>query len=99
MDDVLTAPLKTARILTEVIGKKVTHINLPEQDFVRRLISAGLSEDHATVLGGLEGFIRQGGEERLNDVVLQITGDHQELSANMLKSASRSGSGSLAAGK
>jgi festuclavine dehydrogenase len=73
MDDVLTAPLKTARILTEVIGKKVTHVNLPEQDFVRRLISAGLNEDHATVLGGLEGFIKRG-EERLNDVVLQITG-------------------------
>ncbi len=60
MNDMLISAVKTARILTEVIGKKITHINLPEQEFVRRLVSAGLSEDHAKFLGSLEGVGKTG---------------------------------------
>jgi hypothetical protein len=41
---------------------------------VGRLTSAGLSEDDATALASLEGVIKQGGEEKLNDVGLKITG-------------------------
>ena len=72
--DMLMPPAKVARILTEVVGKKITHVNLPEQEFVRRLISAGLGEEHATFLGSLERVIKRGEEERLNDTVLKITG-------------------------
>lgn len=74
MKDIPISPLKTARILTEVIGKSITRVNLTEQEFVGRLTSAGLSEDHATALASLEGVINQRGEERLNDVVIKITG-------------------------
>jgi hypothetical protein len=59
--------------LTEVTGKKITHVNLPEQDFVLRLAAAGLSEDQAKFLGSLEGLVQQGGEERPNDEVLKVT--------------------------
>jgi hypothetical protein len=70
----LISLLKTAQILTEVIGKSITHVNLTEQEFIGRLTSAGLNEDHATVLAGLEEVIKQGGEGKLNDVVVKITG-------------------------
>jgi festuclavine dehydrogenase len=74
MNSMLISPLKTAQILTEVIGKRITHVNLTEQEFVDQLTSAGLSEDQAKSLASLEGVIKEGGEERLNDVVLKITG-------------------------
>jgi hypothetical protein len=74
MNDMLISLLKTARVLSEVTGKTITHVNLTEQEFVRRLTSMGLSEDHATFLASLEVVIKQGCEEKLNDVVLKITG-------------------------
>jgi hypothetical protein len=74
MNSMLISPLHTARILTEVIGKSITHANLTEQEFVLRLTAGGLCEDHATAPASLEGMIKQRGEEKLNDVVLKITG-------------------------
>ena len=61
----LISPLQTARILTEATGKSITHVDLTEQEFVRRLTSAG----HATFLASLEGVVKRGCEEKLNDVV------------------------------
>ena len=45
MNSMLISLLHTARILTEVIGKSITHVNLTEQEFVLRLTADGLSED------------------------------------------------------
>ena len=59
--------------MSEVTGKTITHVSLTEQEFVRRLPSVGLNEDHATFLASLEVVIKHGGEEKLNDVVLKIT--------------------------
>jgi hypothetical protein len=41
---------------------------------VGRLTSVGLSENHAAALASLEGAIKNGAEERLNDTVLKVTG-------------------------
>ena len=76
------------QILSQVIGKTITHVNLTEQEFVIRLTTAGLSEDHTTALASLEGVVKQGGDEKFNDVVLKIT---RGLFVNMPKPASRSG--------
>lgn len=70
----LTSPLQVARTLNQVLGKTIIHVKLTEQEFASRLTNVGLTEDHARALASLEGAIKQGVEERLNETVLKVTG-------------------------
>jgi hypothetical protein len=44
------------------------------EEIERQWRSAGLSKEHAGFLASLEQAIEQGAEERLNDVLLKVTG-------------------------
>lgn len=67
--------MQCADILSDVIDKKVIHINLTVDELVERHVqNAGLSKEYAQVLAAMDIPIRNGSEERLNDVVLKITG-------------------------
>lgn len=64
-----------ADILTEVIGKKVVHVDLTVEELAEHHVkSSGLSEEYAKVLAGMDIPIKNGSEEKLNDVVLKVTG-------------------------
>ncbi|KAK7738063.1 hypothetical protein SLS63_002396 [Diaporthe eres] len=64
-----------ADILTEVIGKKVVHVNLTVEELAEHHVkNSGLSEEYAKVLAGMDTPIKNGSEEKLNNVVLTVTG-------------------------
>lgn len=63
-----------AEILSSVLGSKVTHVKLSEAEFATRLESNGVSGDYAQMLAGLDTSIKNGAEDRMNDVVERVTG-------------------------
>ncbi|KAG8163579.1 hypothetical protein KVR01_006876 [Diaporthe batatas] len=64
-----------ADVLGDVIDKKIVHVNLTVDELVERHVrNSGLSEEYARVLASMDISIRNGSEERLNDVVLRETG-------------------------
>lgn len=64
-----------ADILSEVIGKEVIHVNLTVEELAERHVkNAGLNKEYAQVLASMDISIKGGSEERLNDVVLRVTG-------------------------
>ncbi|KAL2287836.1 hypothetical protein FJTKL_04648 [Diaporthe vaccinii] len=64
-----------ADVLTEVIGKKVVHANLTVDELAEHHVkNSGISEEYAKVLAGMDIPIKNGTEEKLNDVVLTVTG-------------------------
>jgi len=56
---------KIAAMLTEVLGRKITHTRLTETEFKQVLIGRGLPDDYAQMMSTLDGLIAQGAEERL----------------------------------
>ncbi|KKZ62183.1 hypothetical protein EMCG_03321 [[Emmonsia] crescens] len=62
-----------AEILSSVLGRKVTHIKLSEAEFATRLESNRVSGDYAQMLAGLDTSIKNGAEDRMNDVVERVT--------------------------
>lgn len=64
---------EVAELLSRRLNRKITHIKISEQDFANRLANF-IPEDYAKMLAELETVIKNSGEERLNDVVLEITG-------------------------
>lgn len=64
-----------ADILSEVTGKQIIHVNLTVDELAERHIkNAGLSEEYAQVLASMDIPIKDGSEERLNELVLRVTG-------------------------
>lgn len=64
-----------ADILGEVIGKKVVHVNLSVEDLAEHHVkNSGIGEEYAKVLAGMDIPIKNGSEEKLNDVVMRVTG-------------------------
>lgn len=64
-----------ADILSEVIGKKVVHVNLTVEELAEHHVkNSGISEEYAKVLAGMDIPIKNCSEEKLNDVVLTVTG-------------------------
>ncbi|KAL1970965.1 hypothetical protein VTN77DRAFT_2799 [Rasamsonia byssochlamydoides] len=62
-----------AAILSDVLGRKTTHVHLPEDQLAARLVSR-LPEDHAAMLAAMDTAIAHGAENRLNDTVEKVTG-------------------------
>ncbi|KUI70910.1 Agroclavine dehydrogenase [Cytospora mali] len=64
-----------ADILTEITGKKIIHKSVTAEELANNYIKTmGLSEVHANFLGTMDVMIKNGLENRLNDVVLSVTG-------------------------
>ncbi|RAL15197.1 festuclavine dehydrogenase easG [Aspergillus homomorphus CBS 101889] len=65
---------QVAGVLSSHLGRKITHTDLSEAEYAKRLEATGMPPDDATMLAGMETMIKEGAEERLNDVVQQVTG-------------------------
>ncbi|KAL8723370.1 MAG: hypothetical protein Q9181_007298 [Wetmoreana brouardii] len=63
-----------AEILTSVLGKPVTHVNLTEEQIFERFVSRGMSESYARILSSMDTKIAQGSEQVQSDVVEKVTG-------------------------
>ncbi|KAJ7244239.1 hypothetical protein C8J57DRAFT_1681023 [Mycena rebaudengoi] len=56
---------KIASILSEVLGREVSHKRYTEAEYKQVYISRGMPEDYAEVMSSMEGLIAQGVEEKL----------------------------------
>ncbi len=65
---------QVADILTDVIGKKIVHVNVPAAELEARYKSIGIPEDYANLLAVLDTGVKHGAENRTNDIVLSVTG-------------------------
>jgi hypothetical protein len=65
---------QVAKILTDVLGKQVTHKDLTPAELEARLQSFGVPEDYSRMMSSLDTAIKHGSEDRTNDVVLALTG-------------------------
>lgn len=63
-----------AELFTKKLGRKITHVKISEEEYAKGMANF-LPEDYAKLLAGLETVIKDGGEERLNDVVRKVTGE------------------------
>ncbi|GKT47813.1 festuclavine synthase II [Colletotrichum spaethianum] len=63
-----------AKILSEILGRKIVHKKLSAQELVERFAGQGVPRDYAEMLSGLDTAIKNGSENRTNSVVLALTG-------------------------
>ncbi|KAK3341093.1 hypothetical protein B0T25DRAFT_509932 [Lasiosphaeria hispida] len=63
-----------AEILTELLGRKIVHVDLSTRDLEERHQSLGMPENYARMMSSLDNAIKVGSENRVNDVVLSVTG-------------------------
>ena len=66
--------LKVARILSEVLGREIEHVKLSQAALAARMQEVGVPAEYAGMLAGMDGLIAEGGEERLNEVVVELIG-------------------------
>ncbi|KAL8635593.1 MAG: hypothetical protein Q9228_006930, partial [Teloschistes exilis] len=62
-----------AEMLTEVLGKPVAHVSWTEDQVRKRYVSRGLNQGYAKILAGLDTRIKEGIEEKHNDIVEKVT--------------------------
>ncbi|KAI1214328.1 putative ergot alkaloid A [Annulohypoxylon truncatum] len=63
-----------ATVLTSVLRRKITHVNLSKGELVKRLESTGMPTEDAEMLAEMDIAIKNGAEDRLNHVVEEVTG-------------------------
>ncbi|KAL8825845.1 MAG: hypothetical protein Q9170_007637, partial [Blastenia crenularia] len=63
-----------ANILSNVLGRRITHVNCTEKQMAERLMKFGLDKAFAELLSSLDTRIKSGAEDIQNDVVEQVTG-------------------------
>ncbi|KAK4248490.1 hypothetical protein C7999DRAFT_13616 [Corynascus novoguineensis] len=63
-----------ATILSDVLGRKIVHVNLTTAELEKRHQESGIPEEYAKMLAAMDTPIRAGSENRTNDVILRITG-------------------------
>ncbi len=66
--------IKVAAILSEVLGREIKHVKLTQAELAERMQSLGMPADYANMLSSMDTMVAKGSEERLNDVVLKLTG-------------------------
>ncbi|ETS75214.1 hypothetical protein PFICI_13698 [Pestalotiopsis fici W106-1] len=64
-----------AGIFSKVLGREIVYQELTEKELAARHYSFSVPEKYADVLASLDTNIKNGGEDRLNDVVLSVTGE------------------------
>ncbi|RDI67764.1 NAD(P)H-binding protein [Nocardia pseudobrasiliensis] len=78
-EHVLTGPRalgydEAARIISESTGRRVRHRSIPADELARRWEARGLAPEFAAMLAALDEDIGRGGEDRVTDTVVRITG-------------------------
>lgn len=63
-----------AEIFTKALDRKIVHEELTEKELAARHNMFGVPQGYADVLASLDTVIKNGGEDRLNDVVFSVTG-------------------------
>ncbi|KAK1992712.1 family ergot alkaloid biosynthesis protein [Colletotrichum falcatum] len=63
-----------AEILSDVLGRKIAHKKLSAQELVERFVSQGMPSDYGEMMAGLDTAIKNGSENQINSVVLELTG-------------------------
>jgi uncharacterized protein YbjT (DUF2867 family) len=71
---VLTPRFQIASILSDVLGRRIVHVDLTAEGLEKRLQSFGMPEDYSRMMSALDIAIKNGTEDRTNDVVLAVTG-------------------------
>lgn len=61
-----------AEVFTKALGRKITHMKVSEEQLANAM-EQFMSDDYARMLAALDTAIKDGKENRLNDVVLKIT--------------------------
>ncbi|KAF7318256.1 NAD(P)-bd-dom domain-containing protein [Mycena chlorophos] len=54
-----------AQMLTEVVGRKITHKIVSKEEMKQVFVDRGMPEEYAEMMTGLDGYIAQGGEEKM----------------------------------
>ncbi|WP_375165284.1 NmrA family NAD(P)-binding protein [Paenibacillus taichungensis] len=66
---------QVADIISRLLDQRIQHESLSDAELRNSLIQAGMSEDYATALAGLDVFIREEGrEDQTTETVLKVTG-------------------------
>ncbi|KAJ0296917.1 hypothetical protein COL5a_010485 [Colletotrichum fioriniae] len=65
-----------AKILSQTLGREITHKNLSVDELVDYYVRQGLPTHVAEVLGNADLAIENGSENRMNSVVVELTGKH-----------------------
>ncbi|KAB8073419.1 agroclavine dehydrogenase [Aspergillus leporis] len=65
---------EVASILTTVLGRQITHVNLSESELARYLETTGMPAEDSSMMAGMDSIIKNGAEQRLNHVVEEVTG-------------------------
>ncbi|KAK3310647.1 uncharacterized protein B0T15DRAFT_564552 [Chaetomium strumarium] len=63
-----------ATILSEVLGRRIVHVDLTAAGLEERFQSFGMPEDYSRMMSALDISIKNGAENRTNDVILAVTG-------------------------
>ncbi|KAF3017887.1 hypothetical protein E8E14_012980 [Neopestalotiopsis sp. 37M] len=63
-----------AEIFSKVLGREIAYQELTEKELATRHNSFGVPQEYADVLATLDTNIKNGGEDRMNDVVSSVTG-------------------------
>ncbi|RYP93153.1 hypothetical protein DL770_000727 [Monosporascus sp. CRB-9-2] len=65
---------QVAGILSSVLGREITHVKLTEDELTKHLESTGMPVEDARMLAGMDVMIREGAEDKTNNVVEELTG-------------------------
>ncbi|KHN97492.1 Ergot alkaloid biosynthesis protein [Metarhizium album ARSEF 1941] len=63
-----------AEILTTLLNRRISHVNLTESDLAEKMHEYGMPPEDAKMHASMDLIVRAGGEERLNNSVLELTG-------------------------
>jgi len=61
-------------MLSEILKRKIVHVELSTAAYSKRHQSFGMPEHYANMLSSMDTAIKFGAENRTNDVVMSITG-------------------------
>lgn len=76
---------QVAKLMTDVLGKKISYVDVDPNDFLKSLLSAGLPEDYSNFLLYIAGALREGHASAINENVKEITGKDPILFKNYVK--------------
>lgn len=66
---------EVAKIISSVVGRKIRHVTLTEAELAERFEKVvEMPQDYAQFLAGLDAFLAGGSEDRVTDVVDEMTG-------------------------
>lgn len=67
---------QVSNIISRIMGQSIQHESLSDDELRNSMIQAGMPEDYATALAGLDIAIREEGrEDQVTDTVLRLTGN------------------------